>query len=67
MIIVDIDKRDLLEYRKFIYKIAHDIGFENDILIAPHLQDRKTFDDWSDIVPFYQNVKKEGLHIYASK
>jgi uncharacterized protein len=67
MIIVDIDKENLLKYRKLIYKIAHDIGFENDILISPHLQDRETFENWSDVVPFYQNVKREGLYINVTQ
>jgi len=36
------------------------------MLISPHLQDRETFENWSDVVPFYQNVKKEGLYINAT-
>lgn len=62
MIVVDMDRNNLVNYRKPIYKVAHDVGFENDIVVSPHIQDKETFERFSDVVPFYRNVKREGIY-----
>ncbi len=61
MILVDMNKNELLKYRKDIYKIAHDIGFESDVLVSPHLQDKETFENWTEVLPYYKNIRNEGI------
>ena len=67
MIVVDMDKNNLIDYRKPIYKVAHDVGYENDVMVSPHIQDKETFEKFSDVVPFYKNVKEEGVYTNAKQ
>jgi predicted nucleotidyltransferase len=63
MVIVNIDKKELIKYRKNIYKVAHDLGFKFDIIVSVHLQDKETFENWKGVLPYYRNVLKEGMLI----
>jgi predicted nucleotidyltransferase len=50
------------EIRRKIYECAWEIGFAHDALIAPVVCEKKEFKRYSSS-PFYQNVKKTGLHL----
>ena len=63
MILVDIPREKLSLYKKPFLKLTSDLGLIHDILITVTLKDRHTFEKYLDAVPFYQNVKKEGVAI----
>jgi predicted nucleotidyltransferase len=61
MIIVDMDARELSPYK---YEFAHfgtALDLEYEIFHSFTLQDKKTFEYWKDIIPFYKNVLAEGV------
>jgi len=63
MVLVDMDKQDLSRYRKNIANLSSNIDLEYDVFTSIKLQDYKTYNDWLNVVPFYQNVQREGVFI----
>lgn len=64
MIMVDLTKEELSKYRTPLNNFCADLDLENNVLLSPKLQSRSFFDEWKQVLPFYQNVLKEGV-LYA--
>lgn len=63
MILLDIPKEDVDIETERIHPLIHDldIKYEYDLLFAPIIQSANEFDYWLDVMPFYQNVRNEGI------
>ena len=48
-----------------VFHRADKVAFENDILIQIDLQNESFFDEWSEDLPYYKNIKKEGVVLYG--
>lgn len=65
ILVKGIAPQDLWRYRAPITEKSSQLGLEYDILITPLIKDTDTFNKYLDVLPFYQNVDKEGLRIGA--
>lgn len=65
MILADIRNDECWIYRKKLSSIVDELSLEHDIVISLHILDTTTFERWNTVVPFYQNVKREGVVIRA--
>lgn len=65
MIILDCSREEIRAYRKEVSRIASRISLANDIEVSLLLIDRQSFEERLDILPFYQNVLKEGIALYG--
>lgn len=65
LILLNCTKEQIMQYRKQISRLSSRIGLKNDIEISLLLRDRKTFENGENILPFYRNIKKEGVEIYG--
>ena len=65
MIILYCSREKIREYRKEVSRIASRISLANDIEVSLLLIDRQSFEERLDILPFYQNVLKEGIALYG--
>lgn len=65
MILLNCSKEQVLQYRKQISRLSCRIGLKNDVEISLLLRDRETFERGENILPFYKNIKKEGVEIYG--
>jgi len=65
MALVDMDKLELGKYRREVSCFSSDMSLEYDVLLSIKLQDKNTFDKWQYVLPFFMNVKKEGIAINA--
>ncbi len=65
LILLNCKKEQVMQYRKQISRLSSRIGLKNDIEISLLLRDRETFEKGRNILPFYQNIKKEGVEIYG--
>ena len=65
MVKVNIDRHDLYEYSKKMWKVAHELDLEHDALISVKLQDNFIFEEYKDVLPFYKNVTQEGIRVHA--
>ena len=64
MIMVDMNREELSRYRMIFSKFISDINLENGVFLTSKLQSQSYFNDWQHVMPFYQNVIKEGV-MYA--
>ncbi len=65
LILLNCTKEQVMQYRKQISRLSSRIGLKNDIEVSLLLRDRETFEKGKNILPFYQNIKREGLEIYG--
>ena len=61
MILTDIPIENLYSYFSQISEKAYDLELENDVILSPLLKNEERFNSWSDVMPFYMNVIKEGV------
>ena len=61
MILTDMTDEEILIYGDKIWDFAYDIELENDVLLSPLIKNEEKFNYWLEALPFYMNVKKEGV------
>ena len=61
--LVDLNKEDLIKYRRTVSRFSSDIDLEHDVLLSIKLQDAETFYRYGTVLPFFKNVVKEGIRI----
>lgn len=65
MIVLRCDKDKVKSYRKQVSRLVSRIGLENDVEVSLLLRDKESFEAGQKILPFYQNVTREGVTIYG--
>jgi predicted nucleotidyltransferase len=51
-----------LDIREFIWEYE----LEHGLIICPHVTGYETFMSWRNVLPYYINVIKEGIELYAA-
>ncbi len=64
MIMVDMSREELIQYRKLMCNFCADLDLQYNVLLASKLQSRSFFEQWKNSLPFYQNVVRDGI-VYA--
>lgn len=64
IVLVDADDIELRSYDKEFNNIACDIGYKYMKVISLIDMSYEKFLNWVDVVPFYKNVKNEGIILY---
>ena len=65
MIIADIEETDVMKYT---YKIANYLGellIEHSTVISPIVESHKKYEEYKNVIPFLQNVQKEGIGLVS--
>lgn len=65
MVLADIPADKCMSYRRLMADEIDRLSLEHDVLISVYVKDCGTFDKWLPVLPFYQNVKKDGVVIRA--
>lgn len=63
MALVDMEKEELSAYRRQIVNYSCDLDLKYDVVLSIKLQDKATFDRWGAVLPFFKNVKREGVFV----
>jgi predicted nucleotidyltransferase len=63
MLLIDIDKNELVQYRPRIYHLASELDDKYDLFVSIKLQDCATYYKWLSTVPYYMNIQREGIVI----
>ena len=66
MLFMNCSHGDVKNFQNVVCKIASRIGLEDDIEVSLTMQDKETFEKQLAILPFYRNVKREGVTLYKS-
>ena len=61
MIMVDMNREELVAYRNKINSFCADLDLEYNVLLSSKLQSESFFDEWKTVLPFYKNVANEGV------
>jgi len=64
MIMVDMSREELVEYRRIVNDFCTDLDLQYNVLLSSKLQSKPFFNEWINVLPFYQNVLKDGV-LYA--
>ena len=54
---------ELWKYKEPIIQKESELGLQYDMLISATIKDIETFSKYLDVLPFYQNVMKEGIKV----
>lgn len=65
MILVKLTDEEIKEIASSLYDLAYDIELEKGIHISLVIKNEEQFEYWGDTLPFYRNVKEEGVIINA--
>ena len=66
MILVDLDEQNIKDYDAKLSDITFDINLDNDLMIMPIVKNENHFRKWIEAYPFYRNIEKEGVKLYAA-
>ena len=65
MVLADIEEDKMRYFRDVISEVASRVSLEYDALVTILLKNRYLFYSRLEILPFYQNVIKDGVEIYG--
>lgn len=65
MLLVDMDRANLSQYKNDICKISSDLGMQFNVLISPLLQSVDEFNKYKNDVLLFKDVVHEGVRIGA--
>jgi predicted nucleotidyltransferase len=65
MVLVEDTEKNLRNFKYKIAEIMSELSLNYDILVSITEETYDRFEDYSDIIPFYNNIKNEGIHIYG--
>lgn len=65
LVLVDLPREEIVGYRRKVAAIAGAYLFSDDILLSMILENQQFFDRHRQILPFYQNIAREGVRIVA--
>lgn len=63
MVLVDLPKQELSKYRRNVSDFSVTVDLRYGVLLSIKLQDAESFSRYGDTLPFFINVKKEGISI----
>ena len=64
MVLLNCARKDLPIYRRRLSGVSSDISLDNNVTVSMIVNDKDTFYEKMEILPFYQNVLKDGVVLY---
>ncbi len=59
--LVKISPEEIEKIEESVFDLAFDIEMEHGIHISPIIKNEVQFEYWVDVLPFYRNVRNEGV------
>lgn len=66
MILVELTEEEIREKGRQLSDVTFEYNYDNDLMIMPIVKNESHFNKWLRAYPFYYNVKKEGVELYAA-
>ena len=66
LILVDMAGDEVGKSRERLSSLTYDFNEVHDLKIMPEVIGEKQFAYWLPVYPFYQNIEKDGVSIYAA-
>lgn len=61
MILVKMSEEEIKQIENTIYDMVFDIQMETGVDISPIIKNEDQYEYWVDVLPFYRNVRDEGV------
>ena len=61
MILVKLSDEEIRAIKNDIYALAFDVEMSTGIEISPVIKNEEQYEYWVDTLPFYRNVRDEGV------
>lgn len=65
MVLVDMDEGTLVHYDAEVFDRTYELTQEYSILLSVMAKSTAHFQQWIDVLPFYNNISIEGVEFYA--
>lgn len=66
IMIADISEDELYNYKRSVADYTADLSLEYDVLVSPIIEPLARYQKYKDIIPFLNNIQKEGVSIGVS-
>ena len=66
LVMTELSPEENRKYRRDLNRIFSRVGLEHDVLLSMFLVDRQSYESRMAVMPFYQNIEKDGVTIYAA-
>ncbi len=66
MVLVNLSEKEIFERGRNLSDVTFEYNFNYNIEIKPVVKNIEHFNRWIQAYPFYYNVKKEGIELYAA-
>ena len=66
MLLVEMNDHELKNHRRQLLDMVFELDMKYGVLLAVVDQSSEHFEKWESVVPFYQNVRREGVLCYAA-
>lgn len=63
MLLVGLSDDEIKKMENQVYDCAFRLELKYGVSISPIIKNQAFFEYWSDTLPFYKNVKKEGVEV----
>ena len=63
MILVDLSEAEIKKFENRVYDVAFEIEMDTGVDISPVIKKKDQFEYWVDTLPYYRNVREEGVTI----
>jgi predicted nucleotidyltransferase len=64
-VLADVSAEEANRVEKALIPFTCGLDLEYDVVVSLYVKDRETFDRWIGVLPFYQNVAREGVRLIA--
>ena len=66
LILTELTPEENRKFRRDLNRIFSRVGLKYDILLSMFLIDRRSYEMRMDVLPFYQNIDRDGVVVYAA-
>ena len=63
LILVDASRQEIADRQRAVANVAGDLLVEHGIPISPIVENRAFYHHWLPVLPFFQNIQREGIPI----
>jgi predicted nucleotidyltransferase len=65
LLLANVTQEEAHDLEMALIPFASRLGLDNDILVSLYVKDRDTFYKWLAVLPYYQNILREGVSLLA--
>ena len=65
MVLCENPPEEVREYDREIFRDADKVAFQHDIMIQTNVKNEEYFNNWADDLPYFGNVKRDGIVLYG--